>query len=369
MKKVLIAAGGTGGHIFPAMAVAKVLSQQGVSVYWVGSKRPLEQKIVQPCYDLTCLSIESLRGRGRLSRFAAPFRLLKALWESLRCLHRVKPDVVLTFGSFVSGPVGMASFLRSVPLVIHEQNAVAGMTNRWLAKIATRVLPAFRGVFPPKVQPVVIGNPVRAELLDLPPYEQRSEERDGPIRILVLGGSQGARALNQVVSAWVKQYALADEVTIRHQVGATHVADMHDSYVGVDVDVKVEAFIDDMTAAYAWADLVICRAGALTVSEIMSVGIASVLVPFPHAVDDHQYKNAMFLVSQSAGKVVREADLSVEYLQDIVGSYLTNARSSDSLLLSQAKAARQLSQPEAADNIVAMLQQVCVKKSKRKARC
>jgi UDP-N-acetylglucosamine--N-acetylmuramyl-(pentapeptide) pyrophosphoryl-undecaprenol N-acetylglucosamine transferase len=370
MKTVLIAAGGTGGHIFPALAVANRLKEQGVDIFWVGSKRAMEQRLVQPHFDLTCLSIESLRGRSRWGWGLLPFRLLRSLFEAIRCVKRCKPDVVLTFGSFVSGPIGVASWLLSKPLVIHEQNAVSGMTNRWLAKISDRVLTAFSGSFPPAVQPFVIGNPVRQELLNLASPRQRWSERELPLRVLVLGGSQGSRAINNVILQWAERYALADEVTLWHQVGSVNYDEMKSAYSHLDVSVRVDAFIEDMIAAYTWADLVICRSGALTISEIMAVGIASVLVPFPHAVDDHQYKNAMFLVNAGAADVIRETDFTVENLNEVLQSYVNSDLSGDnSLLLSRAKLARCQAKPEATQHVIDIANQVVNEKNEKKAKC
>jgi UDP-N-acetylglucosamine--N-acetylmuramyl-(pentapeptide) pyrophosphoryl-undecaprenol N-acetylglucosamine transferase len=370
MKVVLIAAGGTGGHIFPALAVAEALKSQGVSVFWVGSSRALEQRLVQPHFDLTCLSVESLRGRSRWGLVKAPLRLLRALVESVKCIRRCKPDVVLTFGSFVSGPVGIASWLLSKPLVVHEQNAVAGMTNRILARFASKVLPAFIGSFPSAVQQYVVGNPVRAELLSFADPATRFQGRMLPLKILILGGSQGATALNDVVVQWCQRYALADEVCLWHQVGHAHEDVMSSAYAGLDINVRVDAFIEDMLEAYAWADVVVCRAGALTVSELMAVGIASLLVPFPYAVDDHQYKNAQFLVDGGAADVVRQEQFTAEFLQDIIQSYIElSDLESQPLLLRRAQRARLLAKPDATQHIIDMMQHVVVEKSEKKRKC
>jgi UDP-N-acetylglucosamine--N-acetylmuramyl-(pentapeptide) pyrophosphoryl-undecaprenol N-acetylglucosamine transferase len=360
MKTVLIAAGGTGGHIFPALAVARRLQSEGLSVHWVGSSRSLEQRLVKPYFNLTCMRIESVRGRGHFAWLSLPWRLFRAVVQALGIVRRVCPDVVVTFGSFVSAPVGLAAWVLKKPLVVHEQNAIAGMTNRYLARIATYVVEAFSGSFPPTIKTYVLGNPVRQELSAVLPPAERFLARQGPLRLLVLGGSQGARAINASVLAWVKQYALADEVMIWHQTGETEKREVASVYESQDVQARVDDFIDDMASAYVWADLVICRSGALTVSELMTVGLASILVPFPHAVDDHQYKNAQFLARADAAQVVRESDLSSSVLQQLISPYISNLRSPDytPIVLQRAQKAYELQPTSVVGNIVMLLKQI-----------
>ncbi len=367
MKTVLIAAGGTGGHIFPALALAEQLRSNGVGVHWVGSSREIEQRVVEPHFPLSRLRVESLRGRGRVSLLWAPLKLIRAMWQSLKIVRAKRPDVVVTFGSFVSGPIGLASWLCRIPLVVHEQNALPGMTNRLLVKLAKQVLVAFPGAFSDKVGHSVVGNPVRQSLLNLPEPRTRFAERQMPLRVLILGGSQGARQLNQVVSQWVLTYALPEEVTVWHQVGLNHVDDMKCAYQSCDINVRVDGFIDDMDAAYAWADLVVCRSGALTVSELMAVGVASILVPFPYAVDDHQYLNAQILKQSQAAYVVREAEFTQTKLQSMVSEYLSHCGggTSQSLCHQQAEAAYQLAQRDSTTLIVETLLSVTRRKRDR----
>ena len=322
MKTILIASGGTGGHIFPALAVANRLQEEGVTIHWVGSSRPLEQRLVKPFFRLTCLKVESIRGRGRLAWLALPWRLCAAVVHAIKITRQVKPDLVLTFGSFVSGPVGFAAWLLRTPLVIHEQNAIPGMTNRYLSRIATHVLTAFPNSFVPSRKHTLVGNPVRQDLLQLPSPEVRFHGRSGPVRILVIGGSQGSRVLNNAVVQWATQYALADECAIWHQTGTAHYEGVQSGYHDLDLKVRVDEFITDMAEAYAWADVVVSRSGALTVTELMSVGVGSVLVPFSHAVDDHQFLNAQLLVSAGAADVIREQKLSAKTLHQALQPYL-----------------------------------------------
>jgi UDP-N-acetylglucosamine--N-acetylmuramyl-(pentapeptide) pyrophosphoryl-undecaprenol N-acetylglucosamine transferase len=360
MKTVLIAAGGTGGHIFPALAVAYQLQSKGIKIHWVGSSRHLETRLVKPHFSFTALTIESLRGRGLKSYALLPLRLTRAIGQALRVVKRCKADVVITFGSFVSGPVGLAAWLCRIPLVVHEQNAISGMTNRQLSKLAKKVLQAFPDTFTESDRVSTVGNPVRLELQQLARPELRFAQRALPLRILVLGGSQGAKAVNRVVSEWVQQYALADEVEIWHQAGLAHHENIKKDYELSDVKIKVDAFIDNMAAAYAWADLVICRAGALTVSEIMAVGVASIMIPFPFAVDDHQFKNAQILVNEEAAEVMRESALTAKALHQRISVYINQSELPvmDRAITKQAMVARELAHANSTELIVASLYEI-----------
>jgi UDP-N-acetylglucosamine--N-acetylmuramyl-(pentapeptide) pyrophosphoryl-undecaprenol N-acetylglucosamine transferase len=308
---VLIMAGGTGGHIFPALAAARVLRERGFEPVWLGTQRGLEAKLVPPQQiEIEWISMSGLRGKGIATWFAAPFKLALAVWQSLKVMQRRKPAVVLGAGGFVSGPGGIAAWLTRRPLVIHEQNAIAGMTNRMLSRFARRVLEAFPASFPARAHAERVGNPVRREIAALAPPAQRFAGRSGPLRVLIFGGSQGAARLNTVVPAAFAMIDAAHRPKIIHQAGERHIAAARDMYAKHGVDADVRAFIDDMAEVYEWADLVICRSGALTVSEIAAAGLGAVFIPFAAAVDDHQTRNARFLVDAEAAVLIPESELA-----------------------------------------------------------
>ena len=308
---VLIMAGGTGGHVFPALAAARVLRERGFEPVWLGTQRGLEAKLVPPQQiDMEWITMSGVRGKGALTLLAAPFKLALAVWQSLRVMRRRQPNVVLGAGGFVSGPGGIAAWLTRRPLVIHEQNAVAGMTNRMLSHLARRVLEAFPASFPSGVRAEQVGNPVRREIAALPPPAQRYAQRQGALRVLVFGGSQGAMLLNTVLPAALAMLEPALRPEVIHQAGERHHAQARESYAKHGVQADVRAFIDDMAQIYAWADLVVCRSGALTVSEIAAAGLPAIFVPFAAAVDDHQTRNARFLVDARAAVLIKESDLT-----------------------------------------------------------
>lgn len=316
-KRLLIAAGGTGGHIFPGLAVADVLRTRGWQIAWLGAQGGLEEQLVpKRNIPLHCLPITGARGKNLMTRVRAPFRLLASVWRAHRIIREFAPHAVLGMGGYASGPGGLAAWLWRTPLVIHEQNAVAGLTNRVLAYVATRALCAFPGAL---AADRVVGNPVRNELIDLPAPEQRLNGRSGALRVLVVGGSRGAQALNNVLPEALALCNRSTRPQLWHQTGAGQLAavDAHYRRLGLAPDgeaLRVSEFIDDMAAAYAWADLVICRAGALTVSEVAAAGVAALFVPYPHAVDDHQTRNADYLVSQQAGWLLPQQELTAEKL-------------------------------------------------------
>lgn len=349
--KVLIIAGGTGGHIFPALAVADLLAAQGVTVAWLGSEVGLEKTLVPKRFPLYCIAAKRLRGKGWRAALTAPWNMLSSTWQAMRVIRQFKPQAALAMGGFVSGPGGIAAKLTGVRLVVHEQNAVAGYTNRILARFANAVAAAYPGVFATQFQAAVVGNPVRAEIMALPAPAQRLLNRHGPLRILVLGGSQGAHALNQLVAQCAADFAWGNQIEFWHQTGKKDYPELQTRYTQVPITIKVEPFIEDMPAAYAWADLLIARAGALTVAEIAAAGLPSILVPFPYAVDDHQWHNARFLESAGAAKIVREADLSATALADMIKNFLHNR----SLILTMAQKARDLAQPHAAAQVAKLL--------------
>ena len=341
---VLIMAGGTGGHVFPALALARALQERSYEVVWLGTQRGIESRLVPAAgIPVEWVSIGGLRGKGAATLLAAPFRLLRALWESLAVMRRRRPLVVVGLGGFVSGPGGLAAWLARRPLVIHEQNAVAGLTNRLLARLAGEVLVAFPGAFAAGRRTREIGNPVRREFFELPAPEQRYAGRSGALRLLVVGGSQGATRLNAVVPQALARLASRLPVEVRHQAGERWLAPAREAYAAARITAEVVPFIDDIAAAYAWADLVVCRAGALTISELAAAGVPAVLVPFPAAVDDHQTRNAGFLVAQGAAVLLPERELTPERLAEEIAR-LGGARAQ---LLQMACRARTLARPRA----------------------
>jgi UDP-N-acetylglucosamine--N-acetylmuramyl-(pentapeptide) pyrophosphoryl-undecaprenol N-acetylglucosamine transferase len=342
---ILIMAGGTGGHVFPALAVARALMALDREVVWLGTRRGLENRVVPAAgIELDYVRVAGLRRKGLLSWLFAPFKLLIAIWDALRIVHRRRPGVVLGMGGFASGPGGFAAWLLRRPLVIHEQNAAPGLTNRLLAGLAREVLQAFPGSFSAGVAARTIGNPVREEIFALSAPQQRMSGRSGPLRILVLGGSQGALALNQVVPAAAALVAPDYPLDIWHQSGASTLEEALDAYSKHNVTARVDSFINDMNQAYEWADMVVCRSGALTVSELAAAGLGAVLVPYPSAVDDHQTLNGMFLVNADAAVLIQQDELTPERLAD----ELRKCAADRHLVIERAIRARSLARPQAA---------------------
>ena len=342
---VLIMAGGTGGHIFPGLAVADCLRAQGVPVVWLGAAGGMETKVV-PAHriELHTVTVGGLRGKGLKTRLLAPLMLLRALIASLAVLRQVKPRSVLSMGGYVAGPGGLAAWLLQRPLLVHEQNRVAGFTNRKLAGFAKRVLAGFADALP---QAEWVGNPVRAAIAALPEPAQRMATRNDKPRLLVLGGSLGARALNLAVPQALAQLTPEQRPEVLHQSGNRGLDEAREAYAKAGVEAQVVPFIDDMAASYGWADLAVCRAGALTLAELTAAGLGAVLVPFPHAVDDHQTRNAEVLVAAGAAVVIQERDLDVQNLAQRLESLLGRRTQ----LLAMAEAARTLAKPDAADVI------------------
>ena len=337
--RVMIMAGGTGGHVFPALAVARYLREAGHQVTWLGTKKGIEATLVPDAgFDIDWLSVSGLRGKGLSRLLLAPFMLIKACWQASRIIRQRQPDVVLGLGGFASGPGGLMSWLHRRPLVIHEQNRVPGTTNRLLTRFSTRVLEAFPGSFEPSIKAIFTGNPIRKELLSIENAKQHATRH-----ILVLGGSLGASILNKVVPEALKD--LQQELTIKviHQAGETTLATAISSYEQMSVKADIQSFISDMKQAYQWADIVICRAGAMTISELAIMGLPAVLVPLPHAIDDHQTKNAAYLADQAAARLVPQPMLSADSLAAILKELLTD----QSLLLTMAEKARSLAKPDA----------------------
>lgn len=332
--KILIMAGGTGGHVFPALAVAHALRARGHEVVWMGAPESFESRTVPPQgFAMEYVQVTGLRGKGMFTLLGAPLRLLRALWQAWRILARQRPQAVLGMGGFASGPGGVAAWLRRVPLVIHEQNAAPGFTNRLLSRIAHSVLEAFPKTF---ANAITVGNPVRDGFAELVSPSQRLQSRqDSRAQVLILGGSQGARALNLRVPQALALLPVSLRPRVRHQAGRT-LELAQQAYSDAAVEARVEAFITDMPSAYAEADLVICRAGASTIAELSSAGCASLLVPFPHAVDDHQTRNAEHLVRVGAARLMPESELTPERLAQEITELLGNRQQ----LAGMAEAAR-----------------------------
>ena len=315
-KRALVMAGGTGGHIFPGLAVAEALRDRSWDVHWLGAPGSMESRLVPPRgFTLETIDFGGVRGKGPITLALLPVRLLRAFWQSIRVVRRVKPDVVIGLGGYITFPGGMMGVLLGKPLVLHEQNSVAGMANRVLAEVADRVFTAFPDVMR---KARWIGNPLRADFLRQPPPQERFAGRTGPLRVLVVGGSLGAQALNDIVPKALALMPAAERPIVLHQSGARQIDQLRANYAAAGVEAELTPFVEDTARAFAAADLVICRAGASTVTEIAAVGAAAVYVPFPHAVDDHQTTNARFIVDAGGGWLVQQRDLTAEGLASLI---------------------------------------------------
>lgn len=318
---ILLMAGGTGGHIFPALAVAEWLSVRGWQTTWLGSSGGMEEALIpQHNISLETISIGGIRGKSLLTKLMFPLYLISAVIQAIGILRRIKPDVVLGMGGFASGPGGLASRLLGYPLCIHEQNAIAGMTNRYLAKVAQFRLSAFPNSLVNAT--AVIGNPVRDAISSMATPEMRFASKQGPLNILVVGGSRGAAILNEILPKTIQLLLEDTEVHVRHQAGSgrrgvvleRYSEVLSDTSIVMEETIQVSDFITDMKTAYQWADLVVCRSGALTVSELACAGVASILIPFPHAVDDHQTVNGQYLVKGDAARMIQQSELTAQSL-------------------------------------------------------
>ena len=366
-RPVMILAGGTGGHIFPGLAVADALQARGVPVRWLGAEGRMETRLVpEHGIAIDTIKVAGIRGRGIAAMLAAPFRLLGALRAARKVMETHQPRAVVSFGGFAAGPGGLAAKLAGIPLVVHEQNRAAGLTNRVLSRWASRLLTGFPDTFPGEQ---VVGNPVRAVIAGVPGPEQRFEGRDGPLRLLVLGGSQGARALNRATpSALAGLRGRIPGCEVRHQCGEKQLEDTRKAYRDAGFEpaagvtsmdprvrgddgfgVSVEPFIADMAAAYGWADLVVCRAGALTLAELCAAGVGAILVPLPTAVDDHQTRNAEYLVERGGAQLLPQGEQPLEFARRLSATLEILCERAD--LLPMAQAARALARPDAADAV------------------
>lgn len=345
-RPVMIMAGGTGGHIFPGLAVAKVLRERGVPVTWLGADGAMETRLV-PQHDIPIdtLAIGGLRGKGKLALLGAPLRLLRAIRAAGFLIRDRQPRAVIAFGGFASGPGGIAARLHGLPLLVHEQNRAPGMTNRVLSRVARRVLAGFPGSFAKREE--AVGNPVRAEIAAITPPDLRLANRQGPLRLLVLGGSQGARVLNNAVPKALAALGAGMPVQVRHQSGEKLHAEALQAYADAGVQASVEPFIADMAEAFAWADLVVCRSGASTLAELCAVGVGSVLVPFAAAVDDHQTRNAEYLVERGAAVLLKQDETLATQLEGVLRDLSENS----ARRMQMANAARALAKVDAAERI------------------
>jgi len=354
-KCALIMAGGTGGHIFPGLALAQALRQRGWRVHWLGGRgsaaQPsMESQLVpQQGFAFEAIDFGGLRGKGLTTAALLPLRLLKAFWQSIGVLRRVQPDVVLGLGGYITFPAGLMAVLLGKPLLLHEQNSVAGLANKVLAGVAERVFTAFPNVIKGGQW---VGNPLRAAFMNLPGPEQRFAGRSGPLRLLVVGGSLGAKALNDIVPQALALLPPEQRPQVLHQSGAKQIDALRANYAAAGVSAELTPFIDNTAQAFADADLLICRAGASTVTEIAAVGAAALFVPFPSAVDDHQTFNARFLVNQGAGWLVQQRDLSARKLADML---LTMERTT---LINKGLGAKKMQKLDATERMVSVCEEL-----------
>ncbi len=347
-KPILIMAGGTGGHVYPALAVARALQAESRDVVWLGTQRGLESRVVPAAgIEIEWISVRGLRRKGLMAQLVAPLQIGWALLQSLGVILRRRPAAVLGMGGFVSGPGGVAAWLARRPLLIHEQNAAAGLTNRLLARLARVVLQAFPGSFNTSVDAETVGNPVREDIAGIAAPATRYAGREGPLRLLVLGGSQGALALNRTVPAALAEIGADLRPVVRHQCGERTLAEARKAYEEHGVDVELVPFIEDMAAAYAWADLVVCRAGALTIAELCAAGLPALFVPYPAAVDDHQTANARPMAEAGAAVIIPESELTPASLAGLLREWLQSRNG----LLAKAEKARALARPDSLSRI------------------
>jgi UDP-N-acetylglucosamine--N-acetylmuramyl-(pentapeptide) pyrophosphoryl-undecaprenol N-acetylglucosamine transferase len=328
-KRIVIMAGGTGGHVFPALAVAECLKEQGWQVSWLGTHKGLESRVVpENGIEIDWLSISGIRGKGLAAKLKAIIMLFKACLQANKILRNRKPDVVLGMGGYVAGPGGLMARLLGIPLIIHEQNRVPGTTNRLLARISNQVLQAFPNSFSMKLNAKHTGNPLRKQFATALEHDRRQIEKD--VRILIIGGSQGAQILNNIVPEAVAKFlAINDKiksVKIMHQTGDVQLLQVKNRYDALGIKAKTSAFIEDMVEAYQWADLLVCRAGAMTVSEVSAMGLPAIFVPLPTAIDDHQTANARYLTDNGAALLLMQGDLNPEKLAEYMIEILKNAR-------------------------------------------
>jgi UDP-N-acetylglucosamine--N-acetylmuramyl-(pentapeptide) pyrophosphoryl-undecaprenol N-acetylglucosamine transferase len=356
-RTMLIFAGGTGGHIYPALAVAQELSQRGYDIQWFGTDRGLESRVVPGAgFPLHILGAQGLRGKGWSERLQGLLAMIKSLIEAYRAIRKLPSVCALGMGGYVSGPAGMAAWLAGVPLIIHEQNSIAGTTNRLLQRFASRVLCAYPGAFQSGPVAKEVGNPVRADLLEQGRLSHYVYKGGRPLRLLVVGGSLGARAINEVVPRALALLPSGSEVEVRHQAGASNSEAVAVAYAAIrNAEVEVFPFIDDMAAAYSWADLVLCRAGALTVAELTIMSRPSMLVPLPHSIDNHQLHNAQWLSQRGGAFLLPQSELEPELLAEQLKTFAANP----ARLAAMAHAAGAAAKPDATQDVADICEEVC----------
>lgn len=348
---VLITAGGTGGHVYPGLAVAKALQEQNIPVIWMGTHKGLEARVIPEAgIDMVYLSVHGLRGKGLVTLLLAPFQLVRALFQSLNIMLKVRPAAVLGMGGFVAGPGGLVAALLGKPVIIHEQNAIPGLTNKLLSKFSKKILEGFPGTFSNNENTIGIGNPVRQDIAELEAPSDRLGDRWGHVRVLVFGGSLGAQVLNEVVPMALGEMPLDKRPVVRHQAGKDKDETTRKTYEKMGVEAEITPFIEDMAEAYEWADLVICRSGALTVAELAAAGMASIMVPYLLAVDDHQTANARYLSDSGAAILMPQNDLTKESLS----SLLSELCSDRNKLIEMSIKARKLAKPSATKEVAAI---------------
>jgi UDP-N-acetylglucosamine--N-acetylmuramyl-(pentapeptide) pyrophosphoryl-undecaprenol N-acetylglucosamine transferase len=352
-KPILVMAGGTGGHVFPALAVAEHLRNQGETIIWLGTRAGIEATVVPAAnFAIEWFSVQGLRGSGYATLLLAPFRIVRACWQAQKILRRLRPKAVLGMGGFASGPGGLMAWILNIPLFLHEQNSVMGLTNRLLYRLATRNYFGFAKAAKNIPRSEVIGNPVRADLIGLESPETRfalrgTSGQNENLNLLVIGGSLGAASLNQRLPEAIALLSKAVRPQVKHQCGKKHSDTCQKNYDNNLVDAEVLPFIEDMRSAYEWADLVVCRSGALTISELTAVGIASILIPYPYAADNHQFHNACFLQSKNAARVINESDLT----RELLASLLTHFQNNRDELITMSVKARAQATVDATENL------------------
>lgn len=350
-KTLVIMAGGTGGHVFPGLAVADALKEQGWAVSWLGTADRMEAQLVpKHGYEIDFIDIAGIRGNGLKRLLMAPIRIIKSIWQARSVLKNRKVDLVLGMGGFASGPGGIAAWSMGIPVVLHEQNAAAGLTNRILALFSKRVLMGFSGAFQSD-KAILVGNPVRKPLIELPVKKISAE--NVALRVLVVGGSLGAKVLNDLLPAVFSSFDEAD-LNVMHQSGKGHYQAVQKSYQQQHVKANVQEFIADMASAYDWADLVICRAGALTVAELAVVGLPAIFIPLPHASDDHQTKNAQYLVDQEAAVLIAQKELTAKKISDYLRLFLRNRK----LLTAMSQKSKQVAIIDATERVASICNQL-----------
>ena len=353
-KTIIIMAGGTGGHVYPAIAVADLLKLNGFKIVWIGNKNSFESEVVPNAgFEIEYITISGIRGKNLVSLISMPFKIISSVYQAIKILRKHMPVSVLGMGGYVSGPGAIACKILNIPLIIHEQNSIPGFTNRILSHFATVVLVAFPGVFGDKTNTIYTGNPIRDSISKLPEPNTRFSERNGNIKLLVLGGSLGAKFLNENLPASLSLLSEGQKFDIWHQAGKGKQDETKNAYAQKNINAKVVEFIVDMDVAYLWADVVICRAGAMTVSELSNVGVASILVPYPYAVDDHQTRNAEFLANTNAAIMVQQTELTVTFLANLLADIIVKGRS---YLLTMANNAYSLAKPDATSRVA----QICM---------